>query len=70
MVAFKYITLLVIYKIIDPCNYLLMTLHGKIPRGLFKHKRLKPSAIRSSKGNVLNLPQLKQVMNIGIKIQK
>ena len=42
-VAIKYVGPVVIYKIIDPHNYLLMTLDGKILRGLFKHERLKPA---------------------------
>ena len=37
-VAIKYVDPLVIYKIIDPHNYLLMMLDGKIMRGLFKHE--------------------------------
>ena len=36
---------LVIYKIIDPHNYLLMTLDGKILKGLFEYKRLNPTII-------------------------
>ena len=40
-VAIKYVGPLVVYKIIDPHNYLLMTLDGKILRGFFKHKGLK-----------------------------
>ena len=44
-----------IYKIIDLHNYLLMTLHGKIIRGLFKHERLKQAMLRTSEGNVSNL---------------
>ena len=55
-------------KIIDPHNYLLMTLDGKILRGLFEHERLKPVSIRKNQGNVQNLTQLKQVMNAGLKI--
>ena len=47
-VAIKYIGPLAIYKIIDPHNYILMTLHGKILRGLFEHKELKPAIIRTS----------------------
>ena len=39
----KYIGPIVIYKIIDLHNYLLMTLDGKILRGLFEHERLKPA---------------------------
>ena len=37
-VTIKYVDLVVIYQIIDPHNYLLMTLDGKILRGLFEHK--------------------------------
>ena len=40
-VPIKYVGPLEIYKIIDPHNYLLMTLEGKILRGLFEHERLK-----------------------------
>ena len=54
------------YKIIDPHNYLLMTLDGRILRGLFEQERLKPANIRTSKGNVQNLVQLKQIMNAGL----
>ena len=51
-VMIKYVGPVVIYKIIDPCNYLLMTLDGKILRGLFKHDRLKPANIRTNQGNI------------------
>ena len=64
-VAIKYIGPLVVYKIIDPHNYLLMTLDGNLFRCLFKHERLKPAIIKTSQGKVYNLPQLKQVANIG-----
>ena len=50
-VTIKYVGPVVIYKIIDPYNYLLMTLDGRILRGLFDHKRLKPANIRTSQGN-------------------
>ena len=62
----KYVGPVVIYKIIDPHNYLLMTLDGKILRGLFEHKRLKPAILRTSEGNVSNLSQLKQIINVGL----
>ena len=55
MVAIKYVGSVVIYKIIDPNNYLFMTLDGKILRGHFKHETLKPTIIRMSQGNVQNL---------------
>ena len=57
----------VIYKIMDPHNYLLMTIDGKILRGLFEYERLKSSIIRTSQGNVQNLAELRQIMNINIK---
>ena len=62
----KYVGSVVIYKIIDPHNYILMTLDGKILRGLFEHERLKPANIRRSQGNVQKLAQLKQIINVGI----
>ena len=43
-----------------------MTLDGKISRGLFRHERLKPAILRTSEGNINNLSQLKQVINIGL----
>ena len=36
----KCVEQVVIYKVIDPHNYLLMRLDGKILRGLFEHERL------------------------------
>ena len=45
-----------------------MTLDGKILSGLFEHERLKPAIIRTSQGNVCNLPQLKQGVNIGMTV--
>ena len=65
-VMIKYVGLVVIYKIIDSHNYLLMTLDGKILRGLFEHERLKPAILRMSEGNVNNLSQLKQIINLGL----
>ena len=58
--AIKYVGPLVIYKIVDPCNYFLMTLGGKMLRGLFEHERLKAAIIRTSHDNVNRLVQLKQ----------
>ena len=48
------------------CNYLLMTLDGKLLKGLFEHKRIKPAVIRTSKGNIANLAHLKQVISVGM----
>ena len=51
-----------------PHNYLLITLDGRILRGLFEQERLKPANIRTSHGNIQNLAKLKQVINVGLKI--
>ena len=66
-VAIKYVCPVVIYKILDFHNYLLMTLDSRILRGLFEHERLKPTNIRTSQGSVQNLVQLKQIMSAGLK---
>ena len=60
----KYVGPLVVYKIIDLHNYLLMTLDGKLLRGLFEYKRIKPAIIRTSEGNITILAHLKQVMPV------
>ena len=66
-ITIKYVGPVVIYKIIDPHNYLLMTLDDKILRGLFKCERIKPVNIRMSQGNVQNLAQLRQIVNVGLR---
>ena len=67
-VTIKYVCPLVIYKIVDPHNYLLMTIHGKLLRGLFEHERLKFAVIKTDKGNVTTLSALKKVMNLTISL--
>ena len=62
----KYVGPLAVYKIVDPHNYLSITLDGKLLKGLFKHERLKPAVIRTIQGNVSNLSKLKQVMSSGL----
>ena len=57
-----------VYKIIDPHNYLLMTLDSKILHGLFEHKRFKPAILRTSEGNVSNLAKLEQIINAGLAL--
>ena len=51
-VTIKYVGPLIVYKIIDQHNYLLMTSDRKILQGLFEHEGLKPTIIRTSQGNV------------------
>ena len=65
-VSIKYVGPLAVYKITDPHTYLLMTLDGKLLRGVFEHERLKPAVIRTNQGNVTNLSKLKQVMSSGL----
>ena len=62
-VSIKYVGPLAVYKIVEPHNYLLITLDRKLLRGLFEHERLKPAVIRMNQGNVTNLSKLKQVMS-------
>ena len=57
-----------VYKVIDPHNYLIMTLDGKILRGIFEHESLKPSVIRANQENVQNLAALRQIMDTNLKI--
>ena len=51
-IAVKYVGPVVIYKIVDPHNYLLMILDRIILKGIFEHERLKPTVIRTSHRNV------------------
>ena len=66
-IAVRYVDQVVVHKIVDPHNYLLMTLDGVILKGIFEHKRLKPAIIRTNHGNVQNLAELRQIMNIDLK---
>ena len=64
----KYVCSVVVYKIVDPHSYLLMTLDGIILKRLFEHERLKPTIIGTSHGNIQNLAALRQVMNTELKL--
>ena len=57
-ITIKYVGPLTVYKIVDPHNYLLITLDGELLRGLFEHERLKPAPIRTNHSNVTNLSNL------------
>ena len=69
-IAVKYVGPAVIYKIIDPHNYLLMTLDEVMLRGIFEHERLKPAIVRTNQGKVNNLAKLKHVMNTELKLEQ
>ena len=64
----KYVGPIVVYKIKDQHNYLLMALDGKNLQGLFEHERSKPTILRTSEGNVSNLVKLKQIINVGLAL--
>ena len=65
-VTIKYVGLLAVHEIADLNSYLLITLDGKLLRGLFEHERLKPAVIRTNQGNVTNLSKLRQVIALGL----
>ena len=67
-VSITYVGPLVIHKIVDPHNYLLMTIEGELLQGLLEHARLKPAVIKTDKRNVTTLSALKKVMNFEISL--
>ena len=69
-IVIKYVGPVVVYKIIDLHNYLIITLGGKILRGIFEQERLKPAIIRTNQGDVQNLADLRQIMNTNLKFNK
>ena len=62
----NYVGPLVIYKIVDPHNFLLMTIERQLMRGLFEHERFKPATLPMDRGNVKTLLELKRGMNLAI----
>ena len=62
-VMIKYVALVAIFKIIDPNNYLLMTLDGRILRGLFEHETMEPANIRTNQRNEHRVQDLKLINN-------
>ena len=66
-IAVKYVGPVVVYKIVDPHNYLLMTLDRQILKGIFENERLKSAVIRTNGGNVQNLAELRQIMNTDLR---
>ena len=47
-----------------------MTLDGIMLRGIFEHKRLKPTIVRTNQGNINNLAELNQVMNTELRLEQ
>ena len=69
-VAIRYVGPLAIYKIVDPQNYLLMTVDGKILRGLFEHERLQPATIRTSHSNINSFVLLCNILKVRLQYFK
>ena len=69
-IAVKYVGPVVIYKIVDPHIYLLMTLDGIILKGFFEQERLKPTIIRTSHVNIQNLAELRHIVNTKLKLDQ
>ena len=69
-VTVKYVGPVVVHEIVDTHNYLLMKLDGIILKGIFEQERLKPTVIRTNHGNVQNVAELRQVMNIDLKLSQ
>ena len=66
-VIIKYVGPVVIYKLIDPHSYQLMTLDGKILKGLLEHERLKPANIRKKSKKCSKLHAFKTSYECGIQ---
>ena len=64
----NYVGPLVIYKIVDPHNYLPMDIEGQLMKGLFENERLKPAILHMDRGNVRTLLKLKKVVNLQITV--
>ena len=47
-----------------------MKLDGEMLRGIFEHKRLKPTIIRTIRAMFKILAELKQIMNMELKLNK
>ena len=66
--SMKYVGPVVLYKTFDSKTFLLCTLDYKLLIGLYEHEKLRPAVIQTSQGNLSNLPRLKQVLHVGIKL--
>ena len=67
-ISIKYVGPVAMYKLVDLHNYLLITLDGKLLRGISEHERLKLAVIRTNQGNATTLSKLKQVMSSGLLV--
>ena len=68
-VACFFVRPLVIFKAVEPNQFLLLLLDGQIYPHLIEETRLKPGTIWTSKGYVATLVELRQALNTGLKVQ-
>ena len=66
----KFIGPLVIFRAISPNQFLLMSLDGFVLPLVVEDTRLKAGIVRTSRGNVTTLSQLKQVVRSGFNLCK
>ena len=59
---------LVIYKCLSPNQFLLMSLNGFIYPVVIEETRIKPGVVRTTRGNVSTLSELKQIIRTGLRI--
>ena len=64
----NYIGPLVIFKAVDPNQFLLMSLDGLIYPHLIEQSRLKAGSMWTTKGNVNNLADLRKALSTGLSI--
>ena len=60
---------LVVYITIGKFQYILMDIEDKVLNGIFNFNRLKYTYLRAIKGPVSTLAELKQIINVGIRIR-
>ena len=67
-IACYFVGPLVIYKAVNPNQFILMSLSGQVYPHLIEESRIKPGSIWTTKGNVNTLGQLKAVLSAGLRI--
>ena len=68
-IACYFVGPLIIYKAIEPNQFLLMSLTGQIYPQLVEETRLKPGSIWTSRKNAHTLAQLRQVLGTQLSIK-
>ena len=63
-----YIGPLVVYKIMNNFQYILLAIEGKIMNGILNVNRLKQEYVITAKGPANTLADLKQIINLRIRI--